>query len=113
MNFAINFLATVSCLAVGGTMGYAAPQHGSVQENIMKGIGRIFEQADANHDGVLTRKEAEKAPMLSNYFNDMDINQDGKVTRQEMVALISMKQKHHGRNVKLILGAKNNSLIFK
>lgn len=97
-------------------MVYAAPQggqHGSAQENIMKDIGRLFEKTDANHDGLLTREEAEKTSTLSNYFNDMDINQDGKVTRLEMIALVRMKQKHHGRNVKFLLEAKDKNLISK
>lgn len=66
----------------------------------MKGIGRLFEKADARHAGVLTREEAQKTPLLSSQFNKMDINQDGKVTRQEMVA--SMKKMHHERNAESI-----------
>lgn len=102
MKCAVNFFAVVFCIAVGGVPVHADPQdvrHGRAQENNLKDIGRIFEEADANHDGMLTREEAEKIPMLFNQFNDMDINQDGKVTRQEMVASMKMKKRHHRRNM--------------
>jgi len=85
---AINFLAVVSCLVLGGASAYAALQDGW-------NVSRLFEKADVNHDGVLTREEAAKVPALASQFNDMDINQDGKVTHQEMVASMKMKKKHH------------------
>ena len=89
-------LAVVFCLVLGGVSVYAAPQDvrdaNTVNE---KEISRLFEKADTNHDGILTREEAEKIPALSSQFNDMDINQDGKVTRQEMAASMKMKKRHH------------------
>lgn len=63
----------------------------------MKGISKLFDKADANHDGVLTREEAGKTPVLAEQFNGMDVNQDGKVMRQEMIASMEMKRRHHGR----------------
>ena len=89
-------LAVVFCLALGGASAYATLQDGW-------DVSRLFEKADANHDGILTRKEAEKVPALASQFNDMDINQDGKVTRQEMVASMKMKKKHHESYTKKIV----------
>jgi Ca2+-binding EF-hand superfamily protein len=43
-----------------------------------------FDEADGNHDGVLTREETKKIPMLYRHFDEMDANHDGKVTREEM-----------------------------
>ena len=94
-------LAVVFCLVLGEMPAYAAAQgvqHDSVPKNSTKNMGRLFEKADTNHDGVLTREEAEKIPVLSDHFNDMDINQDCHVTRQEMIASMGMKQRHHERN---------------
>lgn len=97
MQSTVNFFAVAFCLAMGVTQACATPlQDGSAQQNNARNIGRLFEKADANHDGVLTREEAGKTPALSNHFNEMDINQDGKVTRFEMRASIKMKQRHHG-----------------
>ena len=104
MRRAVNFLTLVFCLATGAAPLYAAPQdsgYGRVQKNNMNDIGKLFEKADANHDGMLTRKEAESIPVLSAQFNDMDINQNGEVTRQEMLALMKMKKMHHGRNTEI------------
>lgn len=101
MKGAVNFSAVVFCFAVNGASVHAAPQgtqHYPVKGISVKDIGRLFENADANRDGVLTREEAGKVPLLSSLFNDMDINQDGKVTYQEMVASMKMKKKHHGRS---------------
>ncbi|MDH4286878.1 MAG: hypothetical protein OEV26_05585 [Gallionella sp.] len=52
-----------------------------------------FDQADANHDGALTREEAAKMPMLSKNFDKVNANHDGKVTREEMDAEIGMMRR--------------------
>lgn len=55
------------------------------RDKILKnGKDKRFDAADANHDGVLTRAETKKTPMLYRHFDEMDVNQDGKVTREEM-----------------------------
>lgn len=90
----------VFCLAVGGTAAFAAPENGlngGVQKNTLKNISSFFDKADANHDDILIREEAEKIPALSSQFNSMDINQDGKVTHQEMIVSIKMKSRHRSR----------------
>ena len=60
-----------------------------------QGKGMRFKDADANHDGALTREEAKKMPMLSKRFDETDANHDGKVTSEEMDA--AMKKMRSGK----------------
>jgi Ca2+-binding EF-hand superfamily protein len=46
-------------------------------------LDQRFKAADANHDGGLSKQEANDMPMLNAYFDQVDTNKDGKVTRQE------------------------------
>jgi hypothetical protein len=43
-----------------------------------------FAAADANADGMLTRAEAEKMPIVSDFFGEMDSNADSHVTQDEI-----------------------------
>jgi hypothetical protein len=43
--------------------------------------GRLFDMADANHDGRLTLQEAEAAALA--HFDKADLNHDGKITPEE------------------------------
>ncbi|NEX64287.1 EF-hand domain-containing protein [Noviherbaspirillum galbum] len=49
-----------------------------------------FSAADTDHDGALTREEAEAAGLkrIVDNFDRLDANKDGKVTREEIRALI-------------------------
>ena len=60
-----------------------------------KGKDKRFDKADANHDGVLTREEAKKMPMLPKHFDEVDANKDGKVTREEMYAATKKMHQDH------------------
>ena len=44
---------------------------------------QMFSQADADADGLLTRAEALRLPMVTMSFDDMDANRDGVVSRSE------------------------------
>jgi len=54
------------------------------KEAANESMKKRFDEADANHDGMLTREETKKIPMLNRHFDEMDANHDGKVTREEM-----------------------------
>jgi Ca2+-binding EF-hand superfamily protein len=57
-----------------------------------------FEDADANHDGALSREEAKNMPMVSKHFDEIDTNKDGKITREELdAAMEKMRMKHDGK----------------
>jgi EF hand len=51
---------------------------------IHRSMPEDFAAADANADGMLTRTEAEKMPIVSDFFGDMDSNVDGHVTQDEI-----------------------------
>jgi Ca2+-binding EF-hand superfamily protein len=54
------------------------------KEAANESMKKRFDEADANHDGALTREETKKSPMLYRHFDEMDANHDGKVTKEEM-----------------------------
>lgn len=49
-------------------------------------VAQLFAQADADGDGLLTRAEALRLPMVTMSFDDMDTNRDGVVSRSEYEA---------------------------
>ena len=65
------------------------------KQMLKAGMHNRFDEADANHDGALSREEAEKMPRMSKRFDKMDTNKDGKLTREEMAA--AMKKKRPNR----------------
>jgi len=60
-------------------------------------LDRLFNTADANHDGGLDREEANAMPMLKTHFDKVDANKDGKVTRQEY--LDAMPLLHRAKDI--------------
>lgn len=48
------------------------------------GLGRIFNEADTNHDNVVTREEF--LAKAERHFGMADTNKDNKITREEMQA---------------------------
>ncbi|MFA6121469.1 MAG: hypothetical protein WCT35_07610 [Sideroxydans sp.] len=54
---------------------------------------RRFDEVDINHDGGLSKAEAEIGmPMLFKRYDEIDANKDGKMTKEEVVE--SMKAMH-------------------
>jgi Ca2+-binding EF-hand superfamily protein len=49
-------------------------------------IAQMFRQADTDGDGVLTRAEALRLPLVTMSFEDMDTNRDGVVSAAEYAA---------------------------
>jgi Ca2+-binding EF-hand superfamily protein len=53
-----------------------------------------FEQSDANHDGKVTRDEADKS--ATSRFDNIDQSHDGVVTKAELEAHVAQMMKHAG-----------------
>ena len=85
-------LATTASLALAVSIAHAGPdQHGSMHEQPMRGQPmhgqieqRMFQEADSNSDGAISKKEFNA--YQSKHFNKMDANRDGKITHAEMEA---------------------------
>jgi hypothetical protein len=54
--------------------------------------GGKLEALDTNHDGLLSRAEAQAHPHLSQHFDAIDVNRDGILSRDELMA---WHQQHH------------------
>jgi hypothetical protein len=52
---------------------------------------QTFDQLDTNHDGSVSRSEAEASPVLILIFTDTDTNGDGQVSPAEFV-LVPLEQ---------------------
>lgn len=49
-----------------------------------------FDAADANHDGALTRAEAEQGmPHVARHFDDADTDRDGRLSIAEVAAYLA------------------------
>lgn len=80
-------MRTILLIAAGvaALSGVAMAQEGGPPH----GPPRMFERADANNDGVVTRQEFDAA--RDGHFAEMDANRDGQLAREEMHA------RHEGR----------------
>ena len=48
----------------------------------------MFDMADVNKDGLVSREEARGTIELEAYFDDLDVNRDGNITRDELTRYI-------------------------
>jgi Ca2+-binding EF-hand superfamily protein len=52
-----------------------------------------FASADLDHDGYLSRDEAQKGmPRLADYFDEIDTDHDGKLSSAEIVAYLKQRR---------------------
>jgi Ca2+-binding EF-hand superfamily protein len=58
-----------------------------------------FDEVDINHDGALSKDEAEIGmPMLFKHFDEVDANKDGKISKDELNDYMQkMHEKMHGK----------------
>ncbi|MGH8211976.1 MAG: hypothetical protein ACREPP_01955 [Rhodanobacteraceae bacterium] len=49
---------------------------------------------DANHDGVITREEAQARPGIAKHFDQIDTNHDGGIDRAELRAIQNRMKSH-------------------
>jgi Ca2+-binding EF-hand superfamily protein len=52
-----------------------------------------FAAADTNHDGFLSRDEAQKGmPRLADHFDDIDTDHDGQLSTAEILAYVKQRR---------------------
>ena len=68
--------------------------HEQMQARHDKMMEHMFNKADLNKDGVISKEEAMK--VAEEHFDKIDTNHDGKITREEQAAYYKkMQEKHH------------------
>lgn len=87
MNFkTVTYISLISAAAMMSSAAYAEGHGGKGKRGGMQGaqIERMFNQADANSDGVLTRDELRAS--VAAKFASMDSDANGQISRDEMKA---------------------------
>jgi Ca2+-binding EF-hand superfamily protein len=99
-------IAAAGFAALAGAAGLAAAQD---EDRPPHGPMAMFQAADANHDGVLTRQEFDVG--RDAHFAQMDSNRDGALSRDEMRAMRGLRGDHrwrHGGGMHSLRGADAN-----
>ena len=73
-----------------------------------KHMDRMFDEMDANHDGVITREES--IAFSNKKFDERDTNHDGKVTRAEWDAFNEQKMKEMQERMGKMQGMGQNGM---
>jgi hypothetical protein len=55
-------------------------------------VGAIFDKLDMNHDGKLTKDEAQAHPTVAANFASADTNADGVISKEEFLAAFKPQQ---------------------
>lgn len=71
----------------------ACAQDGSRQQQMAEKAKERFAAADLNHDGFLSRDEAQKGmPRLADHFDEIDTDHDGQVSTAEILAYLKQRR---------------------
>jgi len=75
-----------------------APDRAARRERMKAEFEKRFAEADANHDGKLSREEAQKMPRVADHFDEIDAGKTGYVTKDQVLAkMAEMARQRHGR----------------
>ncbi|GAB2586514.1 EF-hand domain-containing protein [Dyella jejuensis] len=92
--------ATLVLLAMAGSPSMALAQTGlnDLARNV-KALDKNFDAADKNHDGLLSRQEAQagQVPFIANHFDAIDTTHRGAVSKQEVHDYIARTLKRTAR----------------
>jgi hypothetical protein len=97
MIFGVALVATLACAAMTSAIAQTpAPDTAGKMPDFSAKIAARFAAADANHDGRLTREEAEgKMPMVARSFDQIDKAHRGYVTQEDIQAFMRERLSQH------------------
>lgn len=77
-------------LALAAALPTALPAQQGLNElgRNMKMLDKNFDAADRNHDGMLTRQEAQAVPFIARHFDAIDLHHRGEVSKQDVHAYV-------------------------
>lgn len=95
----MRFARAMLTLAVAAGLPTALPAQQGLNElgRNMKMLDKNFDAADRNHDGMLTRQEAQAVPFIARHFDAIDANHRGEVSKQDMRAYVARTLKSTSR----------------
>lgn len=78
-------------LALAAGLPAALPAQQGLNElgRNMKMLDKNFDAADQNHDGMLTRQEAQAVPFVARNFDAIDAKNRGEVSKQDVHAYVA------------------------
>jgi hypothetical protein len=82
----------LALIVLAGTPAVAWAQTGLNEiARAVQAMDKNFDAADKNHDGMLTRQEAEagQVPFIAKYFDAIDVTHRGSVTKREVHTYIA------------------------
>lgn len=78
----------VAAIALTPLVVFAMPDNSRAQQAAAK-LSQRFDLADADHDGKLTRSEADAGmPRVAEHFDEIDADHKGYVTKDQIVAVM-------------------------
>lgn len=87
-------LALAACLASGTIAAQQQqPQQPMNPKEAKAKYSEMFKAADANHDGKLTREEAQAMPEVYKNFDKIDAKKKGEITEKQIGAYWAAKTK--------------------
>jgi Ca2+-binding EF-hand superfamily protein len=80
------FLPAVLAFALAASLPMVLPAQQGLNElgRNQKMLDKNFDAADGNHDGRLTRQEAQAVPFIAKNFDAIDANNRGSVSKQDV-----------------------------
>lgn len=89
--FDVRSVVLFACLTLGGTSAVMAQ---ATSESIpMTAItpSEIFQRADTDRNGMISRDEAQHLPAVAEQFDEWDANSDGQLSLQEFLLHANLK----------------------
>jgi Ca2+-binding EF-hand superfamily protein len=87
-------LAVLAAAAAAASLLVAVPAFAADRPRspVNDKVDQVFARLDADHDGRISRPEAEQGKRLANHFDKIDADRDGYVTRGELAAAIERRR---------------------